>query len=36
MSNIWLDIVILFGWTLLALQLAFRGVRFSFKQEAMA
>lgn len=36
MSNIWLDIVILFAWTLLALQLAFRGVRFSFKQEAMA
>ncbi|MBO6505963.1 MAG: DUF3526 domain-containing protein [Kordiimonadaceae bacterium] len=36
MSNIWVDILVLLGWTFAALLLAFRGVRFSFKQEAVA
>lgn len=36
MSNIWIDILVLLAWAIAALQLAFRGVRFSFKQEAMA
>ena len=36
MSNIWLDILVLFAWTFLAFNLAFRSVRYSFKQEAMA
>lgn len=35
-SNIWVDILVLLAWTFLAFHLAFRGVRFSFKQEAMA
>ncbi|WP_262696440.1 DUF3526 domain-containing protein [Kordiimonas aquimaris] len=35
-SKIWMDMVILLLWAFIAYQLAFRGVRHSFKQEAMA
>ncbi len=36
LSNIWVDILVLLGWAITAFLIASRGVRFSFKQEAMA
>ncbi len=36
LNTIWVDVLALLLWTALAFNLAFRGVRFSFKQEAMA
>lgn len=36
LSNIWVDILVLLGWAVTAFLIASRGVRFSFKQEAMA
>lgn len=35
-SQIWVDILVLTLWVLAAFRLAFRGMRYSFKQEAMA